>query len=114
MGFTYKECGCAYDNSRSIDLKCKDHEPKKRKPKPDPVQKAPAKEEVVKPESNNGVLEIAKELKKMKIGADHLDEPVHNTASHIATKVNNMGVNTQIEFLLKSAWTGDEIIKFFK
>ena len=77
---------------------------KKRKPKPDPIINKPV---------GNDIEVIAEKLKKLKVKPSWLDEPVHNTAGEIACRVNNTGMSGQIDFLLKSGWVGDEIVKFF-
>jgi len=53
---------------------------------------------------------IVSEAKNKKIDSSYFDDFVHNTASIIASKVNNEGIESQIKFLLKNGWSFDDIV----
>ena len=52
---------------------------------------------------------IVSEAKNRKINARYFDDFVHNTASIMASKINNEGIKSQIHFLLENGWSVDDI-----
>lgn len=53
---------------------------------------------------------IISEAKNKKIDSSYFDDFVHNTASIIASKINNEGIKSQIQFLLENGWSFDGIV----
>lgn len=45
------------------------------------------------------------------ITADDLDEMVHDTASDMASNINNGGVESQVAYLLECGWTETDILE---
>jgi hypothetical protein len=60
------------------------------------------------------VIEFIKTLDAEKVDEMELDSAVHDTAATIASDVNNGGVESQVEFLLKNGWTVETLIGYIK
>jgi hypothetical protein len=57
---------------------------------------------------------LISKIKKKKLGSDHFDEFVHQTASEGATRVNNAGIIRQINYLLEKGWSIKDIEETFE
>lgn len=61
---------------------------------------------------NNSELKNA--LQEEGIESVHLDDIVHDAASTQASNANNGGFDSQIEYLINTGWTHDEILSAAK
>jgi len=57
------------------------------------------------------VKSIKRKILGMGLGAESLDDLVHEAASALASDTNNSGIEDQIRFLVSQGYTEEEILK---
>ena len=60
------------------------------------------------------VEKLLKKIRRKKLKSEYFDDFVHQTASNMASGINNRGLEVQMNYLLDNGWTEKDVIEVFE